>query len=94
MLDSTVLPRVKLQELGADELTDLELIMVFVGNGCNGYDYRAISKDLLLLIHRVGVNNLTLNCIRSVKGLGLAKASALFAMIELYKRYSLIAMCI
>jgi len=82
------LPRVKLLDFGASALTDLELVQVIVGNGCNGYDYSTISHSLLYMIKAVGIDKLSLDHIRAVKGIGIAKASAIHATFELYKRQS------
>jgi len=80
------LPRIKLLDLGASALTDLELVQIVIGNGCNGYDYSTISHNLLYMINAVGIDRLSLDHIRAVKGIGIAKASAIYCTFELYKR--------
>ena len=83
---TTDLPRIKLLECGIYALNDLEVVQIIVGNGCNGYDYSVISHDLLYMIDALGIERLTIDHIRAVKGIGIAKACSIFATLELYKR--------
>jgi DNA repair protein RadC len=80
------LSRSKLNSKGAAALTDLELLQTIIGSGGKGNDYKQIAKNLHNVIQKVGVENLTIEDVKSVKGIGNAKASVIFAALEFYRR--------
>jgi DNA repair protein RadC len=81
-------PREKLQERGAAALTDEELVAAILGAGTAGIDVRTMAKQVALLIreHREA---LSLDHLRSVPGMGLAKASQILSAFELARRHLL-----
>ena len=80
------LPREKINSRGASSLTDMELLQTMVGSGCTGNDYKQIAKKLNSVIQKVGADNLTIGDIKAVKGIGEAKAAAIFSAMEFWRR--------
>lgn len=83
----SVLPRHKLSALGATALSDIELLEIIIGNGCNGHSFKDIAKILNEKITNISIDNLTLGDLENIKGIGTSKASSIFALIELCKRH-------
>src|SRR6267143_4321928 len=81
-------PREKLRENGAAALTDEELVAAILGMGTAGIDVRTISRQVAGLIqeHR---EDLTLDHLRSVPGMGLAKGAQILSAFELARRHLL-----
>ena len=80
-------PRERLLGLGAGALTDAELLAVLFGNGVSGRSVLALANDVLSRFGGcAGVLAASLAEIRSVRGLGPAKAAALKAIVELTRR--------
>lgn len=79
-------PREKLQERGASALTDEELVAAILGMGTAGIDVRTMAKQVAGLIreHREA---LTVDHLRSVPGMGLAKAAQILSAFELARRH-------
>jgi len=82
------LPREKLKNKGAASLTDVELLQVIIGIGCkgNGNGNKQVTKNLNAAIQKIGIDNLTVEDVVAVKGVGVAKASALLATLEFWRR--------
>jgi DNA repair protein RadC len=80
------LPREKLNRKGAGALTDVELLQAVIGSGGKGNDFKQIAKNLNTLIKKVGAENLTIDDVKSVKGIGDAKATVVFAALEFWRR--------
>lgn len=81
-------PREKLQEQGAAALTDEELVAAILGMGTAGIDVRTIARQVAGLI-REHKQNLTLDQLRDVPGMGLAKAAQILSAFELARRHLL-----
>lgn len=81
-------PREKLRERGAAALTDEELVAAILGMGTAGIDVRTMSKQVAGLI-REHHENLTLDQLTSVPGMGLAKAGQILSAFELARRHLL-----
>jgi len=81
-------PREKLAAKGAKALKDDELMAVLLGSGIQGKDVRKLSKEIIVLL-QTQFDNLTLDKLCDIHGLGIAKASQILAAIELSKRYLL-----
>ncbi|MCK4278421.1 MAG: DNA repair protein RadC [Desulfurellaceae bacterium] len=81
-------PREKLQKKDVKALSNLELLAVLLGSGVKGKDVFEVAKDILKLVEK-DFENLTLNKLKSVEGIGLAKASQIIAAIEFSKRFLL-----
>lgn len=80
-------PREKLQARGAESLSDYELLMAIIGSGNSRADVTKIARDLLKILRCDRV--LAMETVRSVTGVGAAKASEIVASFELAKRYLL-----
>ena len=77
-------PRERLERLGAEALSDKELIMLLIGLGTRMFPVTAVADSVLALLDRkteIGANELKL-----VPGLGTAKASVISAALELGRR--------
>jgi DNA repair protein RadC len=81
-------PREKLREKGAFALTDEELVAAILGRGVKGLDVFAMSKSVAKLI-REHKENLSVDHLTSVPGMGLAKAAQILSAFELARRYLL-----
>lgn len=81
-------PREKLREKGASALTDEELVAAILGRGVKGLDVVAMSKSVAKLI-REHKENLSIEHLTSVPGMGLAKAAQILSAFELARRYLL-----
>lgn len=79
-------PREKLQKLGVNALKDYELMAILLGTGIKGKDVMSLSKEIIKLIKN-DFENLDLEKLLSIHGLGSAKASQILSAIELSKRY-------
>ena len=80
------LPREKLASKGASALTDIELLQAVIGCGGKGNDFRQIARNLNDKILEVGAKNLTVDDVLSIKGMGQAKATIVFAALEFWRR--------
>ena len=80
-------PREKLERLGAGGLGDNELIAVLIGSGSRDLDALGVANEL---IERVGgvhaLTKLGLDHLRSVRGVGPARAARVIAAVELGRR--------
>ena len=86
MLNRQDLPREKLSRKGASALSDVELLQAMIGSGGRDNDYMQISKELNAAILRIGADNLTIEDVKEIKGMGGAKADAIFASFEFWRR--------
>jgi len=82
----TELPREKLGSRGPAALSDIELLQAVIGSGGKNNDFKQIAKNLNSVIQKVGAANLTLSDVKSVKGIGDAKAAVVFAALEFWRR--------
>ena len=80
-------PREKLAARGAAALSDYELLMAIVGSGNAQADVTKIARELLKVLRRD--RELRMETVRTVVGVGEAKASEIVASFELAKRYLL-----
>ena len=72
-------PREKLEKFGAGKLTTTELLQVLIGSGNKTRNVSQIASDMAKQINA----KVTINDLRKVGGIGLAKASIIQAGIEL-----------
>jgi len=86
MMTGTDLPREKLSKKGASSLSDIELLQAVIGSGGKGNDFKQIAKNLNALILKRGFDNLTLDDVKSIRGIGDAKAATTFAALEFWRR--------
>lgn len=80
------LPREKLNKKGAHNLTDLELLQAVIGSGTRGNDFRQVAKNLHAKIESIGIDALNLEDVKSIKGIGTAKGTVVFAALEYCRR--------
>jgi DNA repair protein RadC len=80
-------PREKLVKKGVEALKNDELLSVLIGSGIKGKDVRKLSREIIAMLDD-SFENLSLNKLLSIHGLGVAKASQIIASLELAKRYS------
>ena len=78
-------PREKLKQLGAQALSDLELMAILVGSGSKSTDVMTLAARLLKAIDSTG-STPTVELLCKVKGVGLAKASLVVAAMEFVRR--------
>ncbi|MCL2814032.1 MAG: DNA repair protein RadC [Oscillospiraceae bacterium] len=86
MQNTQDMPREKLNKKGAEALTDAELLQALIGSGGKGNDYRQIAKNLLEAIDKTGIEKLTIDDVKAIKGIGEAKATVVFAAFEFWRR--------
>jgi len=79
-------PREKLVAKGVQALKNDELLAILLGSGVQGKDVRKLAKEIVTMMDD-DFENLSLNKLCDIHGLGLAKASQILASIELSKRY-------
>ena len=79
-------PRAKLNSKGAAALSDIELLQAIIGSGGKDNGAKHIARNLNDMIQRVGAANLTIYDLKSVKGIGDAKAAMLSAALEFWGR--------
>ena len=80
------LPREKLSKKGASALSDVELLQAVIGSGGKDNDFKQIAKNLNAKITKIGADNLTLDDVKTIKGIGAAKATVVFAALEFWRR--------
>jgi DNA repair protein RadC len=80
------LPREKLSKKGAAALSDEELLQAVIGSGGKDNDYRRIAKNLNAAIKDIGPDNLSIDDVKAIKGIGDAKATIVFAALEFWRR--------
>ena len=86
MYNKPELPREKLHRRGASALTDVELLQAVIGSGGKDNDYKQIAKNLHASILKIGADNLTIEDVKAIKGIGDAKATIVFAALEFWRR--------
>lgn len=81
-------PREKLEQLGADKLSNSELLAIIINNGNTEKSALDLAKDILKLgndeLDLLG--KLTLADLQKIKGIGIAKAVRIAAALELGNR--------
>jgi len=70
-----------------ESLNDKELLQLIIANGCNGCGYKEIAESLHDKFRILGVDEIRYRDIKSVRGIGHAKASQIYAMLVFIKRY-------
>ena len=80
------MPRNKLLSKGESSLSDVELLQVIIGSGSKDNDFKRIAKNLNALIQKVGIERLTVEDVRAIKGIGDSKAAQIFASLEFFRR--------
>jgi len=78
-------PREKLQQKGAQSLSDQELLAILLGSGTRGQDVMSVAKRLLKVLDETSANP-TLEELTAIDGIGLAKATLISAALEFARR--------
>ena len=86
MEDKSEMPREKLCKKGAAALSDIELLQAVICSGGKGNNVKQIAKNLNSAIEKHGADGLTLEDVKSIKGIGVAKATVVFAAFEFWRR--------
>lgn len=81
-------PREKLLHLGANCLSDAELLAIFLRTGVTGLDVVALARQLLLTFGSItGIFQASKDEFCHIRGLGVAKYVQLQACLEMAKRF-------
>lgn len=86
LLEKVDLPREKLQKYGVNKLADHELLALLLGSGIKDVNVLQLSKKILQIILKTGIEKISLEDLLKIKGLGQAKASQIIAVLELGRR--------
>lgn len=79
-------PREKLLKKGAQSLKEYELLAVLLGSGVQGKDVLKLSKEVIALFES-SFDELSVNLLAGIHGLGAAKAAQIISAVELSRRY-------
>lgn len=82
-------PREKVINQGVKYLSNIELIAILLRTGSKDKNVLRLSEELLYKLTKINeLNDLTVNELTSIKGIGLTKAVTILAAVELGKRIS------
>ncbi len=79
-------PREKLLKKGPNALKNYELLAVLLGSGVKGKDVISLSNEIIKLFEE-DFENINLEELLNIHGLGISKASLILSSIELSRRY-------
>jgi DNA repair protein RadC len=71
---------------GAKSLSNLELIAAMLGHGMEGRDIYSIAGDIAALLEK-DLNNLSIQKLKGIEGVGLVRACQLVAAVEFARRF-------
>ena len=78
-------PREKLQQKGAESLSDLELLAVLLGSGTKKHDVMTLANNILKVIDQSG-GTADVNALQQIEGVGSAKAALITVALEFARR--------
>jgi len=78
-------PREKLQQKGAEGLSDLELMAILLGKGIKGHDVLTVADRILKALDG-NKGQVNLEELQKIEGVGLAKATLIAAALEFARR--------
>lgn len=78
-------PREKMEQKGVKALSNLELLAVLLATGIKDKDVFEVAKDILNLANE-SFDNISLEKLKNIDGIGLAKACQIIAAFEFSKR--------
>jgi DNA repair protein RadC len=81
-------PRERMQKLGAQMLSDAELLAIVLQKGTKGENVIDVSHRLLSLYGAKHLSKLSLKELQKINGIGPAKAMQISALFEFAKRHS------
>ena len=76
----------KVAERGAASLSDVELLQAMIGAGASKDDAKQAAKQIHGLILKNSVEGVTLDDLKTIRGIGEAKAALIFAALEFWRR--------
>ena len=80
-------PYEKLINIGADKLSNEELIAILIKSGTSSYSAKELSSIILSELNNISdLKNINYNILTKIKGIGIKKSCVLLAAIELGKR--------
>ena len=79
-------PRERLKEVGVENITDQELLAIILKTGTKDKNVLELALDILSNYSFNDLENISLNKLQQIKGIGEVKAIELIASIELGKR--------
>ena len=83
------LPRERLIKVGEYNLTNEELLSIIIRTGTKDISVKEVSNNILSKLNSINdLNNITLEELSNIKGVGLVKAITIKASIEFGKRVS------
>ena len=86
-MPSYLKPRERLKKYGVSVLNNEELLAILLRTGTKKISVKELSLDILKSLEKIeDLNNLTLNSLLNIKGIGEAKAMTIIAALELGKR--------
>jgi DNA repair protein RadC len=83
--DVQLLPREKLEAMGARALTDEELLSVMLGSGTKGHPVATLASRVLPHLERAGIE-VDISELQDIPGIGPSKALLLAAALEFSRR--------
>ncbi len=81
-------PRERLYSSGSSGLSDMELMCIILGSGSQSRPVQDVAQDVLDLIAQSGAEDLSVERLSSIHGLGPAKAASVCACLELGRRFT------
>jgi DNA repair protein RadC len=78
-------PREKLQMKGAEALSDVELMAILLGSGTKGHDVMKVAGRILKVLDG-NPKQISIEELRKIEGVGLAKATLIAAALEFARR--------
>jgi len=79
-------PREKLEKYGVERLSDIEIMAILVRTGIAGKNVIELSRQILKIISKIGVEKIATTDLLQIKGLGKTKTGQIIASIELGRR--------
>lgn len=86
-LKKAELPREKMEKYGAKRLRNFELLAIVLGSGIKGCNVLELARNIEKLITQKSANNVTLEDLLKIRGLGKVKAIQILAVISLVDRF-------
>jgi len=87
-MHTKLLPREKIEKMGAAAMSNEELLALILGSGCHDCDVFELSRNLADFLS-VETQVPSLEKLKKIRGLGRAKATQVLACLELSGRYML-----
>lgn len=79
-------PRERLKEVGAESLTNKELLAIILKNGTKGKNVEELALEILNTYSLCNLKDININDLKKINGIGEVKAIELLATIELGRR--------